>query len=589
MKSLTIRQKLYFFLSFLLLVSIFLFYFTSGGLKQIEKYHNTIYDAINLKNNINQLKQNELAFLLHDTKDISFYENGTSTYSDSVNYTIDQANILLSKFKQLEFSNTAKIKIDSLEDLLMAYGIQFKILNEKLLDKGFKDYGKVGKMRDAIHWVEAQLKLVHGQTQLEVYMLLLRRHEKDFLLRNDKKYLGKFEGVMEAFLNAVDQRKFSLGATYQSIKSALYNYSSIFHKVVEAEEELSDPVDGEMHKASQLLAQMVPEADSLADHFMIQANDEIGVVKRRIILILSIVTLITVLFLITMIRSITKSINKSVGIIESVSNGNISSNFPIYRKDELGLILEKIKLMNIRLQEAVKGILYESEQVNYSSGEIEGMVHQMKAGVIQQNASLQDILLTLQKMKTVIESNDRSSVDALEVANNAEQILSEGSEVLLRSISNINDVISRILVVNEIAGQTNLLALNASVEAARAGEFGKGFSVVAAEVRKLSERSLVAANEISQISSESSKTSDEAKTIISSIGPKISEAVTKTRTISDSTNQQKSNAAIIQDEINQLRKVVTQSERNAESLDQMAGVLKNKAESLREKVKFFYY
>lgn len=584
MKSLTIRQKLYFFLSFLVLISFFLFFFTSNSLKQIERYHDTIYKAIDLKNNINQLQQDELAFLLHDTKDLSFYEKGNSEFADSTKYLVDNSLQLLTNYFTFDDS-----RIDSLENLLVAYNNQFESLKNKMLDKGFKDYGKVGKMRDAIHSVEAQLKAVTGQAQLEVYMLLLRRHEKDFLLRNDLKYQGKFEEVMQEFIVAVNNRRFALGAFYEPIKSSLANYSAIFHEVVEAERELSNQAGGEIEKASLLVEQMRPLADSLAGHFMEEANIEIALVRRRIILILSVVSLTVVLFLLTLIRSISKSIKKSVSIIERVTGGDISSDFPIYRKDELGLILEKIKLMNTRLQAAIQGIIEEAEQVRFSSDEIERMAFQMKEGVEQQNKSLADILVTLDAMKEVIDMNDKSSVKALEVSGKAEKILLEGNEVLLKSISNIKDVIGKIAVLNEIAGQTNLLALNASVEAARAGDFGKGFSVVAAEVRKLSERSLEAAEEISSVSSNSSRTSDEAKTIMTSIGPNIAQAVSKAQVISESTTRQKSNATTIQEEINQLRNVVKQSELNSNSLGGMAKALKLKSMSLKEKVAFFSY
>lgn len=536
-----------------------------------------------------QLQQNELSFLLLDSKNPTFYETGKSKYADSSEYLIESSLKLLDTFNQLDLSKSEIDKTDSLRNQLMLYRKLFASLKKQMLDKGFKDYGKIGEMRNAIHSVESKLNTLTGQTQLQVYMLLLRRHEKDFLLRNDGKYKGKFDDTMNQFLSEVERRRTSLGFSYQPIKLLLANYSTIFSEVVEAQLGLTDSKEGIINKTTGALAQMKPLSDALSNLFTIEANNEIASVRRKIILTLTLATIATVLFLITLVRSISKSIKKSIGIIENVSNGNISSDFPIYRKDELGQMLEKIKSMNKKLQQAIGGILHESELVNNSSLEIEKMVFQMKASAKQQNESLEDIVTTLAAMKGVIEANDKSSTDAVDVATKANQTLSEGNKVLLESISNIKDVINKIGVVNDIAGQTNLLALNASVEAARAGDFGKGFSVVAAEVRKLSERSLEAAEEISQISSISSKTSDQAKSIIATISPEIEQAVNSAQFISSSTNKQKRNAEVIQEEIDQLKHATNQSEQNAIALDDMAKGLKQKSKELKEKVSFFSY
>lgn len=589
MKSFTIRQKLYFFLSFLSLLSFFLFVFTSKGLRQIEKLHNTIYQAINLKSKVGQLQQNELSFLLLDSKNPEFYKTGESVFADSSELLIKSSVNLLNTFKELDLSDAQVEKIDSLQSLLLVYERSFMGLEDQMREKGFKDYGKIGVMREAIHSVESKLNSLTGQTQLQVHMLLLRRHEKDFLLRNDSKYRDKFNDTMNEFIKEIEKRKISLGTSYNPIKDLLKNYSGIFGEVVDAQLGLTDPENGIISTTTETLSDMKPISDSLANLFTIEANNQIASVRNRIILTLTLATVATVLFLITLVRSISKSIKKSIGIIEDVSNGNISSDFPIYRKDELGQMLEKIKSMNNKLQQAIGGILREAEEVNGSSEEIESMVFQMKESAKQQHSSLAGIVATLNSMKNVIEANDKSSVEAVEVATKANQTLLEGNKVLLESIANIKAVINKIDVVNDIAGQTNLLALNASVEAARAGEFGKGFSVVAAEVRKLSERSLEAAEEISQISSASSKTSDHAKSIIETISPEIEQAVNSAKFISSSTGKQKENAYVIQEEIEQLKQATNQSKKNASILDDMAKELKLKSKELKLKVSFFSY
>nr|HPR62341.1 methyl-accepting chemotaxis protein [Prolixibacteraceae bacterium] len=162
-----------------------------------------------------------------------------------------------------------------------------------------------------------------------------------------------------------------------------------------------------------------------------------------------------------------------------------------------------------------------------------------------------------------------------------------GSEATFKALNYLNEITERIKIINDIVYQTNILSLNAGVEAARAGEFGRGFSVVAREVRNLSNQSKDAAVVIEKISKDSVEQSNSAIALLDEIVPDMEKTLQLVDLINRATIEQNAGVAQINNAIQDMN-IATQ--RNASTSEEMANsstLLTDEAHKLKKMIGFF--
>jgi len=219
-------------------------------------------------------------------------------------------------------------------------------------------------------------------------------------------------------------------------------------------------------------------------------------------------------------RQIIIPLRQTLRAAERVASGDLTQNLQVNRRDELGQLQASMQRMTQGLRELIGGIGDGVTQIASAAEELSAVTEQTSAGVNNQKVETDQVATAMNQMTATVHEVARNAEQASEAALMADQQAREGDRVVGEAVAQIerlagevinsseamnqlkaeSDKIGSVLdVIKSVAQQTNLLALNAAIEAARAGEAGRGFAVVADEVRSLAQRTQQSTEEIEEL------------------------------------------------------------------------------------------
>jgi methyl-accepting chemotaxis protein len=481
-------------------------------------------------------------------------------------------------------------RAEELNSVLGQYGETFNrlVTTQKTIGLHPKD-GLYGGLRSAVHEVEDLINTMEDH-RLKADMLMLRRNEKDFMLRLDMKYPGKLEKNLAKMRSNLDNSDHP-DHHKQMINGLLDQYHSRFMALVSANQEKGlnskEGLQGEMrntvHQTEEVLVAMHTELEqAIAEHTA--TVNSISVVALIVLAALIIGSLAWLAL--TVLRPVT---NLATTMKEIARDKNVALRSELYTDDELGEMAQAFNSMMETFQRTLGEVTGSATQMAAASEELAAITDDTRRGVEEQTSQTEQVATAMNEMTATVQEVARHAEQAAGAATEANNLTRSGQQVVSNTIDSINalaqeidsaaSVIQKVEadgvqigtvldVIRGIAEQTNLLALNAAIEAARAGEQGRGFAVVADEVRTLASRTQESTQEIQEMIESLQTGTQQAVTAMESSRSRAQSSVDEAGQAGESLSAIDGAVSVINDMNTQIASAATEQQAVAEEVNQ---------------------
>ena len=345
---------------------------------------------------------------------------------------------------------------------------------------------------------------------------------ENFELRNQQ--IRTAQAVYEKLIDSREER-----ATYDEYVRLLGQYHQIeermkslsqANQVDDLRKLLNTELLSNSEQVNAVLARLLDINNKMALDTNQQAEDQYNLAFNMVVGLLVIATALTLLFAWLLTRSITAPISQALDAAEEIAEGNLTRPIKVEGNDEAGRLLAAMAKMQDKLRDTLQRISGSATQLASAAEELNAVTDESARGLTQQNNEIEQAATAVNEMTSAVEEVARNAVSTSEASRNATTSAGDGRDLVQETVSAIErmsgDVqatatligdlanesrdIGKVLdVIRGLADQTNLLALNAAIEAARAGEAGRGFAVVADEVRALAHRTQQSTSEIERM------------------------------------------------------------------------------------------
>jgi len=512
LKSLSVKAKMLLLSSLMVVGIIILAVILSIGMHSLVQIGQSAALSLQAETTMRNLRINEKDFL--ERRDLKYQ----TVFNDNISLLTQQLSQLNA---ELQSENIQIKQIPQLLTLIEQYHTAFNeiVALRQTIGLSHKD-GLYGNLRSSVQEAEKMLGNFQNDALLKD-MLMLRRNEKDFMLRRDVSYFETFNNNLSVFYQNLQQSYLS-DFEQRQISDLMMKYSDDFTQLVNAEQQFGFNEDlGRMGEMRSIVYQIQDLLHTTSE----QITDEVLAHERSIFItaIISIVLILAILVLLS--RFISRSVVNPINLLAEVmkraqQNKDLTERADIEGKDEIVQMAHVFNQMMGVFSNLIQEVFDSSRQLNVAAEELTVITGQTSRGVMSQQSDSEQVATAMNEMAATVQEVARYASQAADASRTADNETKAGKQVVMDAIDGIKQLAKQVemgavsikdlqkesenigsvlTVIQGIAEQTNLLALNAAIEAARAGESGRGFAVVADEVRTLAKRSHDSTEEIKKI------------------------------------------------------------------------------------------